>query len=255
MNTQTNNQNFVFIFDITGVLFKENKLRMVRNIGVFDMARYMLKHRRNPSKVCFAVLKKMWLEEGLNTPPLIVYKNNPMPTCIAQWQQGIIRNEELFAILNNYIDKLDQQKYFASKLEKKITSRILQTLLDSSTLNKIARPIKSMIKLLYALKRKQYPLYILSNQSHETYLLLKNKYPDIMALFDGIVISAEVHFIKPDEHIYQYLLATYNLNPGSCIFIDDQQENIEAARACGIQSILYTNFRTLRKQLKISGIV
>jgi len=107
-------------------------------------------------------------------------------------------------------------------------------------------PIKTMHTFVWSLANKKdaegnklYTLYILSNWSSRAFNLLKSHYPEFVALFDGVVISGQVHMSKPDVAIYEHLLATYNLNPAHCVFFDDQQVNIDAAEQCGIMGVLF----------------
>ena len=61
-------------------------------------------------------------------------------------------------------------------------------------------------------KKEGYRLYVLSNASDEFYIYFPKSYD--VNLFEGIVVSADLHIIKPDERIYRYLLERYGLNPG-----------------------------------------
>lgn len=54
---------------------------------------------------------------------------------------------------------------------------------------------------------------------------------------DDLVISAEIHRIKPNIDFYQYLLDMYKINPGELLFIDDNKENIDSAKNIGISTI------------------
>ena len=76
-------------------------------------------------------------------------------------------------------------------------------------------------------KKGGYRLYVLSNASDEFYIYFPKSYD--VNLFEGIVVSADLHIIKPDERIYRYLLERYGLNPGETLFIDDRLENVEGA--------------------------
>ena len=55
-------------------------------------------------------------------------------------------------------------------------------------------------------------------------------------LVDGYVLSYQEHKIKPYKAIYNVLLERYNLIPNECIFIDDNQNNIETGNSMGIIS-------------------
>jgi len=68
----------------------------------------------------------------------------------------------------------------------------------------------------------------------------------ITALFDLIVTSAEEGVTKPDARIYQTMLDRLCMRPAEAVFIDDNNENVQAARAIGIRSILFvTNEQTI----------
>ncbi len=75
-------------------------------------------------------------------------------------------------------------------------------------------------------------LYILSNYPSEHFERNLREY-DFFSLFDGAVISARVHMLKPRFEIYRYLTHTWNLLPERTLFIDDSPANIESALMLG----------------------
>jgi len=101
-----------------------------------------------------------------------------------------------------------------------------------------------------------FPLYILSNWDIDSFPLVRKKYEQFFNLFSGILISAECKLIKPDPAIYKLLLTKYCLNPGSCVFIDNQQENIKVAQSMGMHGVLCPegncgpNFDKVKMKLK-----
>ena len=88
-------------------------------------------------------------------------------------------------------------------------------------------------------KRKGYKIYVLSNACSKFYEYFP-KYYDLY-FFDGVVVSSDVHMIKPDIRIYEYLLEKYNLVPQECMFIDDREENVEAAKAANMKGVVFKN--------------
>ena len=108
--------------------------------------------------------------------------------------------------------------------------------------------IEGMYDLLREYKAKGHRLYGLTNWSAETFCQVRDVYP-IFKLMDGIVVSGEEHCIKPSPKIYQILLDRYRLNPTDCVFIDDRQDNVDGARAVGMQGILFTDAQSLRRTL------
>ncbi len=54
---------------------------------------------------------------------------------------------------------------------------------------------------------------------------------------DDLVISAEVHKIKPNNDFYQYILDKFDISPEELLFIDDNQENVNNAGLLNINTI------------------
>ncbi|GEM_PF-661230 len=68
-------------------------------------------------------------------------------------------------------------------------------------------------------------------------------------LFDEVVISGEVGMRKPEERIFRLALARLGLSPGECVFIDDVEGNVAAARALGFAAIHHASPEATRIQL------
>ncbi len=58
-------------------------------------------------------------------------------------------------------------------------------------------------------------------------------------LFDVIVYSHEVGLAKPDPRIYRLLCAQLAVAPAELVFVDDLQENVDAAVELGIRGVLH----------------
>lgn len=112
--------------------------------------------------------------------------------------------------------------------------------------------IEGMRELLCRLKDGGCRLYGLSNWSYKVYEVIR-KYP-IFSLLDGMVISSEVHLLKPDVRIYQCLMEKYGLKAEECVFIDDRKENVEAARSIKMQGIVFVDALQLRCDLTTACI-
>ena len=95
--------------------------------------------------------------------------------------------------------------------------------------------IPGMEDIVRDVKKSGKKLYLLSNFNQR---LRTEPYP-ILSEFDALVISGEIHKVKPDRAIYDYLLTTYALNPEECIFIDDNPANIAMAESLGITGYLF----------------
>lgn len=86
-------------------------------------------------------------------------------------------------------------------------------------------------------KKKGYRLYVLSNASNSFYSYFPGFAP--LDYFDGIVVSCDIHIVKPDIRIYQHLLNQYGLLPEECFFIDDRPDNVEGAKNAGMHGAVF----------------
>ncbi len=84
-----------------------------------------------------------------------------------------------------------------------------------------------------------YNVYVLSN-AHKSFYRYFPRYFDL-DFFDGVVVSADVHTVKPDVKIYEHLLNKYCLSAEECLFIDDRQDNVEGAIKAGMQAVQFKN--------------
>ena len=92
-------------------------------------------------------------------------------------------------------------------------------------------------EFLEKVRKKGYHTYVISNASYRFHDYFPTFYN--VEEFKGIVVSADLHIIKPDARIYQYLLDTYQLKAEECLFLDDVAANVEGAKAVGMQSIQF----------------
>ena len=114
--------------------------------------------------------------------------------------------------------------------------------------------IKEGIEIFNKLKQTNaYKLYALTNWSAETFPIALERY-DFLQYFEGIVVSGAEKTRKPFTKIYKIILERYHLTPESCVFIDDNLKNVEAARALGIYAIQFKNSQQLTNELNYLGV-
>ncbi|MEV4887865.1 HAD family phosphatase [Nonomuraea sp. NPDC055795] len=79
-----------------------------------------------------------------------------------------------------------------------------------------------------------------------------NTYPrdDWDEVFDAVVISGEVGMRKPEPRIFHHALDLVGLPGGSCVFVDDIEANITAARGLGITGIHHRDADTTIGELE-----
>ncbi|MBI3984594.1 MAG: HAD family phosphatase [Candidatus Levybacteria bacterium] len=108
---------------------------------------------------------------------------------------------------------------------------------------------EDVVEIIKKLKRN-YKVFLFSNFVSELLrkLLESHKITDI---FDEIIISSEYKMRKPDPRFYELLLKTAGVKAEEILFIDDRQENIEAAKVFGINTVLFKDVKTLKDNLKL----
>lgn len=105
------------------------------------------------------------------------------------------------------------------------------------------------IPWIQALKARGYQVLFLSNYSR--YIMdAKPEVLDFLPYMDGGVFSCDVRLVKPDPAIYQTICEKYALVPGECVFLDDNAANVQAARAFGINAILFTDYESANAELE-----
>ena len=85
--------------------------------------------------------------------------------------------------------------------------------------------------------RPRYKLSVLSNADMSLRGRLERD--GLHALFDDVVVSAEVGMAKPDPAIFRLAADRLGLPPAACVFVDDWDDNVEAARAVGMRGVLH----------------
>jgi len=110
-----------------------------------------------------------------------------------------------------------------------------------------------MLAWVERLQGAGFPTGILSNMPApmETGLRARHRWIDA---FNHHTWSHAVNLAKPEAAIYLHAAQGLGLPTANILFLDDKAENIEAARATGMQAILYTDFPALEREMTARGI-
>jgi len=110
----------------------------------------------------------------------------------------------------------------------------------------LMRVTENLIEKLYEIKNKDvfrnikfnYPdIKIIIATNHVSYIRnFIGENLDVEHL-DDVLISAEIHKIKPEKDFYEYILKKYKLNSNELLFIDDNIDNVTSAKELGINTI------------------
>jgi glucose-1-phosphatase len=159
---------------------------------------------------------------------------------------------------NNYEVHRDFEKGLIS--EKYFISRMLEFLdhtIDEETFSKYWSDIFSfnddVITLLPVLK-KNYKLYLISNTNsiHKKYGYQNYEF---LKLFDKLILSHEVKFIKPEKEIYLEVQKVSGFPSEEHIFVDDILEYVDAAKSLGWDGIQFVGYEDLVMNLNQRNIL
>ena len=105
-----------------------------------------------------------------------------------------------------------------------------------------------VIALLPILKKK-YKLYLISNTNsiHKKYGYQNYEF---LKLFDKLILSHEVKFIKPEKEIYLEVQKVSGFPSEEHIFVDDILEYVDAAKSLGWDGIQFLGYDDLVMNLK-----
>jgi putative hydrolase of the HAD superfamily len=71
--------------------------------------------------------------------------------------------------------------------------------------------------------------------------------------FDHHTFSHRLRMAKPEAEIYRYAIEGMEAPAGQVLFVDDRLENVEAARAEGLQAIQYVDHANFVNAMRESG--
>ena len=111
-------------------------------------------------------------------------------------------------------------------------------------------PNEDMIAFLRALRSERgLRLAMLTNNVREWEERWRAMLP-VDELFEVVVDSPSVGLRKPDPRIYELTLERLGLPGEVCAFVDDLEENCEAARAFGMTAIRFVDTEQARRDLE-----
>ena len=113
--------------------------------------------------------------------------------------------------------------------------------------------IEGSVAILERLRSASVPLYAITNFSAEKWAECQDRFP-FLGRFDGAIVSAHERLIKPDPEIFERFLCRTGCRAGDCVFIDDGQRNVDAARAAGMDAVLFEGPEGLPRDLRARGL-
>ena len=101
---------------------------------------------------------------------------------------------------------------------------------------------------------KSHRLVLLSNTNWFHAKRFLTQFNHVLGHFDFLILSHEVRCRKPARQIYDILNEKTNTKPADCLFVDDLHANIQTAKDCGWDGIVYHPEINIVKELASKGI-
>ena len=134
--------------------------------------------------------------------------------------------------------------------------KILRAEIDHNTFfsiyNDVFSPNMAVLKILKKVESKCRPV-LLSNTDVMRFEFIKKKFPELL-IFDEYILSYEAGYVKPHPQIYWKALEKAKTEAWECIFIDDREENVEAALNIGLNAVLFDPETDLEAELEKYGV-
>lgn len=107
------------------------------------------------------------------------------------------------------------------------------------------------VELVTELRRlkQTYKVGLLSNVGYDSLRHELFSDEEISELFDAMVLSSDVHIVKPDPAIFTLMATRLGVLPEECIMIDDLETNIAGAAEAGMSGIVFVSNEQLSTDL------
>ena len=99
-------------------------------------------------------------------------------------------------------------------------------------------PVEGMDAVVDDVLDRGFHVYLLSNAGK--FMSRRRDVIPHIGRFHGVMFSGDEGFVKPDSRLYRRLEEAYALTPEECLFIDDRDDNVQAAAAQGWRTHRFT---------------
>ncbi|MBY0109617.1 MAG: HAD-IA family hydrolase [Candidatus Babeliaceae bacterium] len=267
IHTKNDEKRYLILWDLGDALVYVSYLGMAAHIGLPDLAWYhffVATEKNQIQNLLFDVLEEYGgKQEGPAHEQSYHTAHRPLPKIFHEWLAGKILNpKKLVKKIHRKIDQLYGSGYFKSNLEYRVAKNGVAAMFNPEALISNTYASKEALEIVQEIalvgKHQQ---TILSNWDGVSYEDFKASPAgrELSRYFnmDDVVISGLIKRMKPQQNIFEFCFEKYKIPLENWIFIDDQLENVDAARRYGITAIHVKNhdFRKLRKELKLLGIL
>lgn len=243
-NLPASKTGIILAFDLHGVLLGVDAKRAFNEVGLSSVLKYASALNISFSQIEHELTKKVYgvfntIQSTGNDCNALDPYGNRMPGLMCDWQRGLKSNSELKAIIEKAIEA--HPEWFAADIEKQLVHQIMVKMFTPELLVSTVKIIPEGLDFVKKCKEQGHTLIILSNWDPESFQLLQAKFPEFLILFDGMIVSGITHEAKPKREAYGLLIDRQKKYHEDILFIDDQKENVDAARKYGLQAIVCTS--------------
>lgn len=255
------------IFDLGNVLLEHDMSALTVDMGLSKLLRYSVEDKKNPMNIPDILFQLMHTWGSQNTHLQATMKGRILPQIICDWMCGTLSSSEIMSKTLALIEEEHNNNSFCSDTEKDLLQTAVNIMFDPHKMVRYLKPLQAGMRILKkcaeqknSLGMPAHTLVMLSNWDAASYNVLRKALhtKKIFSYFEpqNIIISSLVGMMKPHADIFQLCLQKCNAQPGDCIFIDDQEENIRAARALGFTAlwVYENNFERIEQKLQRLGV-
>jgi HAD superfamily hydrolase (TIGR01509 family) len=120
--------------------------------------------------------------------------------------------------------------------------------------NKKLEPIAGIIKLLDELKSCRIKIGLASSSSKDFIELILNSL-GVIDYFDAIISGEEVQNSKPAPDIFKKAAEVLNVEPSSCLVIEDSMHGVKAAKLAEMKCIGFFNPNSGKQDLSLADAI
>jgi glucose-1-phosphatase len=188
------------------------------------------------------------MAEAMEISPDILQRaflsQGPAADLIVQYETGQLTTDEFNEAVHRLIDRRPDLQRFAKAVSD------------------IFAPMPETWKIVEHLAGAGHPMAILSNTNPAHWeWVTDGRFPLVAEIgepespFAWAILSYEAGAMKPDRAIYQTAIARAGVPAGDIFFVDDRPENVEGARAVGIDAVQFEGAEKFRRDLAERDIV
>ncbi len=146
-------------------------------------------------------------------------------------ERGQITDSEYFAYLRDIVEYQGEEASFLQGWNSIFIGIVSETV---ETLGQIAPEL---------------PIYLLTNTNATHEMEWRTTYSAVIDRFNGVFVSSTMGCRKPDRKSFEHALGEVNVAANAVLFFDDTEENVEGAKAVGLQAVHVVQPSDIRKAL------